>query len=198
MKLVLATNNQGKVRELRELLKDLPIEILSLQDFPDLPEVEEDGDTFQENALKKAREVAGYTGLLAMADDSGLEVDYLKGAPGVYSARFAGEPKNDEANNEKLLQLLEGVPEKQRTGRFRCAIALCTPDGEEYVVEGTCEGVVGTSLEGAGGFGYDPLFYLPEYRQTFAQLDLGVKNQISHRGKATLKAVEKLKDLINN
>lgn len=196
MKVVLATNNQGKVMELRQLLKALPIEIMSLKDFPQMPEVEEDGETFQANALKKAKEVCEYNGLVAMADDSGLEVDYLDGAPGVYSARFAGEPKNDDANNQKLLDLLAGVADDQRTARFRCAIAIYTPEGEQFVTEGTCEGRIGHQLQGGGGFGYDPLFYLPEYNQTFAEISLELKNQISHRGRATVQAVEILKKLV--
>lgn len=196
MKLVLATNNQGKVKELRELLKELPIEIMSLQDFPQMPEVEEDGQTFQANALKKAREVAEYTGLVAMADDSGLEVDYLERAPGVYSARFAGEPKSDDANNQKLLSLLSGVADEQRAARFRCAIAIYTPAGEQYLTDGSCEGRIGHELQGNAGFGYDPLFYLPQYDQTFAEIPLDLKNQISHRGKATAQAIEIIKKLV--
>ncbi|WP_066639180.1 XTP/dITP diphosphatase [Desulfolucanica intricata] len=192
MQLVLATRNQGKVRELRELLQDLGVEVISLEEYKDFPEIEEDGTTFKENAIKKARETAGFTGLISLADDSGLEVDYLGGEPGVHSARFAGEPKDDKANNEKLLKLMEGVPLTRRTARFRCVVAICGPKGEVHTAEGTCEGIIGTDLRGEQGFGYDPLFYLPDYEKTFAELDLSIKNKISHRGRALLKA----KDII--
>lgn len=193
-KLVLATNNQGKVNELAELLKDLNVMILSLKDFPDIPEVIEDGETFAENALIKASAVCRATGILTLADDSGLEVDALNGAPGVYSARFAGPQKNDADNNQKLLSLLVEIPEEKRTARFRCSIALMTPEGMEKVFEGTCEGYIGQELRGKQGFGYDPLFYLPEFGKTFAELDLNIKNNISHRGKAFSKAVEYLQN----
>ena len=184
VRLVLATRNNGKVRELRELLRDYQVEVLSLEGYPDFPEVEEDGATFEANAIKKARETAAYTGMISLADDSGLEVDFLKGEPGVHSARFAGEPKDDQANNEKLLKLLDGVPAEERGARFRCVAAVAVPDGAVYTAEGVCAGVIGTTLRGEKGFGYDPLFFLPEYDKTFAELDLSVKNKISHRGRA--------------
>lgn len=190
LRLVLATKNQGKVRELQDMLKSMDFEVVSLAEYPGVPEVEEDGNTFWENAVKKAREIAAATGELAMADDSGLEVDYLGGAPGVYSARFAGEHGNSKANNEKLLKLLEGVPWEKRTARFRCVVAIATPDGEVKTAEGTCEGIITTEPRGKEGFGYDPLFYYPEYGKTFAELDRDTKNQISHRGKALRAARE--------
>lgn len=190
MRLVLATRNQGKVRELQDMLKSTNFEVVSLAEYPELPEVEEDGDTFLANAVKKAREIAAATGELTMADDSGLEVDYLGGAPGVHSARFAGEHGNNRANNEKLLKLLEGVPWEKRTARFRCVVAVATPDGEVETAEGTCEGIITPELRGEEGFGYDPLFYFPIYEKTFAELDPDLKNSVSHRGKALRKALK--------
>lgn len=183
-RLVLATRNAGKVRELVSLLGPLGVEVASLADYPDLPEIPEEGDTFEANAVFKAREVARLTGETALADDSGLEVDALDGAPGVHSARFAGEPKDDAANNAKLLRLLEGVPPERRTARFRCVVALATPEGEVYTAEGSSEGVILDRPRGENGFGYDPLFYVPALGKTFAELDMEVKNRISHRGKA--------------
>lgn len=196
-KLVLASNNSGKLKELRTLLSPLNIAVTSLADYPGMPETVEDGDTFADNAVKKAKEAAQYTGLIALADDSGLEVDYLNGKPGVLSARFAGEPKDDAANNQKLLTLMQGVPMEKRTARFRCVVAICTPQGETYISEGSCEGYILNELRGTGGFGYDPLFYVAEYKKTFAELDLATKNKISHRGKALKGAVEILKKLVN-
>ncbi|WP_027355730.1 XTP/dITP diphosphatase [Desulfofundulus thermocisternus] len=184
MKLVLATRNPGKVRELSQLLSPLGYEVLSLEHFPGVPEVVEDGATFRDNAVKKATAVARHTGQLALADDSGLEVDYLGGAPGVHSARFAGEGHDDRANNEKLLRLLAGVPPEKRTARFRCVVAVATPEGKVFTTEGTCEGVIAEEPRGEGGFGYDPLFYVPSCGKTFAELDPEVKNRISHRGRA--------------
>lgn len=192
MKLVLATGNQGKVRELKRILGDLNIEVLSLKDFPQVGEIVEDGDTFTENAVIKARAVSKAVNLIALADDSGLEVDCLDGAPGIYSARFAGEGKSDADNNEKLLALMRDVPTEKRAARFRCVIAICTPGGELFTADGTCEGFIGFKLKGDQGFGYDPLFYLPEYEQTFAELDAELKNKISHRGRA----LGKIKNLL--
>jgi XTP/dITP diphosphohydrolase len=184
MKLVLATRNKGKVKELAGSLGACGIEVLSLDDFPQVGEIEEDGTTFTENAIKKARETSILTATLALADDSGLEVDCLKGEPGVYSARYAGVGSSDRANNDKLLSQLAGVPTEKRTARFQCVIAIAHPNGAIHTVQGTCEGVIGHEPKGDMGFGYDPLFYLPEYDKTFAQLELTLKNKISHRGKA--------------
>ncbi|WP_338826174.1 dITP/XTP pyrophosphatase [Moorella thermoacetica] len=186
-KLVLATKNAGKAREFRELLQDLGVEIETLLDFPGFNLPPETGSTFVDNALFKARLTASMTGLPALGDDSGLEVDFLEGAPGVYSARFAGEPTNDRRNNAKLLQLMEGVPWERRTARFRCVLALVTEDGDTHLAEGTLEGLIATEPRGHQGFGYDPLFYLPEYDLTLAELGDEVKNKLSHRARAVKK-----------
>lgn len=197
MEILLATGNRGKVKELQEMLEK-DIKVLSLSDYPGFPEVEETGKTFAENALLKARRAALFSGLVSLADDSGLEVDALKGAPGVYSARFAGEPKSDERNIDKLLSELEGVPEKDRTARFRCSLALVTPDGREYLTEGTVEGIILEERRGTGGFGYDPVFYLPALAKTMAELSLEEKNRLSHRAQAFRKALPILKDISFN
>lgn len=196
LRIVLATGNRGKLQEFSNLLSPLGVEIKSLADYPSVTPVSEDGETFRENAVKKAKIVAEATGEIALADDSGLEVDYLGGAPGVYSARFAGEGKDDRANNEKLLMLLEGEPPNKRGARFRCVVALSTPKGQIYTAEGVCEGVIAERPAGEGGFGYDPLFMLPEYGKTFAQLDMITKNKISHRGKAFTLALEIIAGII--
>ncbi|MDI3280373.1 MAG: XTP/dITP diphosphatase [Bacillota bacterium] len=184
MILVLATRNEHKVREIRQVLGDLPVTILSARDFPSLPPIEERGRTFQENALHKARTVAEHTGHLALADDSGLEVDALGGQPGVFSARFAGEGATDRENNEKLLRLLAACPEEARTARFRCVLALADPAGWADWVEGVCEGRIGYEERGSGGFGYDPLFIVAGLGKTMAELSPEEKNAVSHRGQA--------------
>ncbi|NLZ43308.1 MAG: XTP/dITP diphosphatase [Clostridia bacterium] len=183
-RLVLASKNKGKLRELETMLAGSSWELCSVADFPELPPVVENGQTFRENAVKKALTVANILKEWTLADDSGLEVDALGGAPGVYSARFAGEPGDDRKNNEKLLRLLAGVPVEQRTARFRCVLALASPGGEIWTTERTCEGLIGLAPRGNRGFGYDPLFYLPELGVTMAELPEEKKNEISHRGKA--------------
>ncbi len=189
-KLVVATKNTGKLKEVKALLADYPFLVLSLADFPDLPEIAETGLTFAENAQIKASAIAEHTGLMSLGDDSGLEVDFLDGAPGVYSARFAGEDADDRKNNQKLLSLLIGVPLEKRTARFRCVMALVIPGHSQvYLTEGTCPGLIGENPVGEEGFGYDPIFILPEKGLTLAQLDLEAKNQVSHRAQALKKAV---------
>ena len=183
-KIVVATRNEGKLREYRALLGDLDLEILSLKDFPHLTLPEEEGESFLENAVRKARFVVQATGLPALGDDSGLEVDYLEGEPGVRSARFAGEPPDDLKNNLKLLQLLEGVPWDQRRARFRCILVLVLPHGGFFITEGVLEGYIHTEMRGDQGFGYDPIFYVPRYGKTLAELGEEMKNKISHRAKA--------------
>lgn len=194
MKIVLATQNKHKVKEILQIWGELPFEVLTLEAFPDFPAVVEDGRTFLDNSLKKAREVCRYTGLIAVADDSGIEVDGLNGAPGVYSARFAGENASDDENNQKLLECLMhfSAEHPARKARFRCVASIASPSGEEWHCEGSLEGRVLANLRGFQGFGYDPLFYLPDHGLTTAELSLEEKNLISHRAKA----FRKLKDLL--
>jgi len=182
---VLATGNQGKAEEFSKLLKGVFEKTISLKEFDNPPEVIEDGKTFRDNALKKAREIADYTGKLTLADDSGLEVDALEGEPGVYSARYSGENATDKSNIEKLLSRLGDNP--SRKARFVCVLALVNPEGEEIVVEGFCEGEILNEPRGDGGFGYDPVFYLPDRGLTMAEVDPEIKNQISHRANALKK-----------
>jgi XTP/dITP diphosphohydrolase len=184
MEIVVASKNQGKVAEFEKAFSQLPVKILSLKDFGDIPEAVEDGATFAENARKKAQHYLQYTKKPCLADDSGLEVDALGGAPGVFSARYAGEEANDAANNAKLLQQMADVESERRTGRFRCALALTFPDGRILEADGVVEGRLLMAEKGDGGFGYDPLFFLPELAKTFAELTLSEKNAISHRGQA--------------
>jgi len=184
---IVATRNKGKVREIREALKGLGLRIYALSDFRDVPEVEEDGKSFTENALKKARFYSKVFGKLTMADDSGLEVDGLKGMPGIYSARYSGEGASSQKNNEKLLQEMEGISLSKRGARFKCIIAMVSPEGREAMAEGACKGRIGFREKGKKGFGYDPLFILPKYGKTMAELSLEEKNKISHRGKALRK-----------
>ncbi len=183
-KLLVATHNQGKVREYRELLAGLPLEVTYLDAEGIALEVEETGQTLAENARLKATTYARASGLWTWADDSGLEVDALGGAPGVYSARYAGEGASDADRYRKLLDALIGVPWARRTARFRCVVALATPGGEIRASDGACEGVIAFGPAGSNGFGYDPVFYLPDRGLTMAQLGAEVKNEISHRGRA--------------
>ena len=183
-RLVLATRNENKVREIERILGDVPVDLVSLADFPDVPPVEEDGATFEENAIKKALHVWQHTGLASIADDSGLEVDALDGDPGVRSARFAGEPGSYEANNEKLLKMLEGVPEETRKARFVCVAVLVSAKGKMVLQRGELKGLITDRPRGDGGFGYDPVFYLPRQKKTVAELDGETKNEISHRAEA--------------
>ncbi|GAB6036776.1 RdgB/HAM1 family non-canonical purine NTP pyrophosphatase [Fundidesulfovibrio butyratiphilus] len=184
IRVVLATRNQGKVRELRALTEGMGLDIVGLDAFPEVGEVEETGETFLENALLKARAVRQATGLLALADDSGLAVDALGGAPGVRSARFAGEKASDADNNAKLLSAMADVPDGKRTCRFVSVVAACAPDGRELVAEGAWEGAVARELKGQGGFGYDPLFVDTASGRTAAELTPEEKNARSHRGQA--------------
>ena len=185
MKLVLATQNQGKVREIGELLKDQNgIELLSLRSYPNAPDIVEDGKTYEENAIKKASVLAEYTGHLTIADDSGLAVDALDGAPGVHSARYAGENASDADRIVKLLDALQDIPDVRRSGRFICAVAIAEPLDQAQVVRGVCEGRIIRTPRGTAGFGYDPIFVPMGYDKTFAELGDEIKNQISHRAKA--------------
>ena len=184
MKMVIATKNRGKAREIADILKGLPIEIVTLEESPAIVLPPETGETFRENARAKARAVAEVTGLPALADDSGLEVDALEGRPGVRSARYAGENATDRENYELLLRELKGVPLHERGGRFRCALAYAELEGIDEIFEGSFEGVIAESPEGEGGFGYDPVFIVPEKGVTVAELGPGEKDKISHRAKA--------------
>lgn len=186
-KLLLATRNEGKVREYRQLLASLPLRVTYLDAEGVDREIGETGSTFADNAIQKARGYARASGLLTLADDSGLEVDALGGEPGVHSARYAGEEATDEQRYRLLLERLRGVRWEDRTARFRCVIAVAEPGGEIYTAEGVCEGMIALGPEGKGGFGYDPVFYLPERHKTMAQLEPEVKNRISHRARAARK-----------
>lgn len=188
-RLVLASGNKDKIKELRETLKPLGIELLSTYDYPELEEVVEDQETLEGNALKKARHTARHTNLPSVSDDTGLEVDALDGAPGVYSARYAGEEATYRDNLQKLLNELESVPEENRTARFRTVVAFVDGD-QEKSFEGVCEGTILTEPKGEGGFGYDPVFRPQNHKQTFAELSPEAKNKISHRGKAIEKFVK--------
>ena len=187
--LVMASRNPGKVRELAEILKDLDLSLLSLTDFPELPEIPEAGATFRENAAAKARETARLTRLPALADDSGLEVEALGGAPGVFSARYAQDRTHpaaptDQDNWRKLLEELQGVPWEQRRARFVCEIALALPDGRLFTARGECPGIIAYEPKGSHGFGYDPVFWVPDFGCTMAELGPEKKNRISHRAQA--------------
>ncbi len=186
-KLVLATRNRKKVSEIKAFLSGMPMEIITLDDLPDLPSVEEDQPTFAGNASKKAETIARACGEVSLADDSGLEVDYLEGRPGVYSARFAGPGASDEANNRLLLEKLQGVPFEKRGAAFKCVMALSLPAGETYLIEGSCSGRIAESPRGKAGFGYDPLFIYEPAGLTFAQMGSEEKNKVSHRGQALRK-----------
>jgi XTP/dITP diphosphohydrolase len=180
--IVLATRNAGKVKEFQQLLKDFPVAIKNLNDFGPIPEVEEDGAAFDDNAYKKASFTARVLGLPAIADDSGLEVEALGGAPGIKSARYAGENATDQENIKKLLAAMEG--KNDRRAAFKCVISIAVPSGPALTYEGSCEGEISARPHGLSGFGYDPVFYFPEYGKTFAELTSAEKNRVSHRGKA--------------
>lgn len=184
LKIVLATRNEDKVREIRHILSSLPVDLLSLVDYPDIPEIVEDGATFLENARKKAMAVWQHTRLASLADDSGLEVEALNGRPGIMSRRFAGRNATYADNNAKLAEHMKGVPHDARRARFVCVAALVTVDGGIRFTEGDLRGYIAEAPSGEGGFGYDPLFYVPEYEKTVAALDAEIKNSISHRAKA--------------
>ena len=201
-KLILASNNAKKVKEIKEILEGLPIEVKSLKDEGIDIDVVEDGKTFEENAKKKAKEIyefllsKGKKDFIVLADDSGLEVDYLNGEPGIYSARYSGEHGNDDKNNEKLLENLEGVPKEKRGAQFVCQLSLFTDKGEYYTVKGEVRGFIIESIQGKGGFGYDPLFFYEPFNKTFGELEAEEKNKISHRGIALIKLKDTLIDLI--
>lgn len=191
-RMIFATGNENKMKEIREILGGLPLEILSMKQAGISADIEEDGTSFEENALIKAREVCRLAGEMVLADDSGLEIDYLNGEPGIYSARYMGEDTSYRIKNQNLIDRLEGVPDEQRTARFVCAIAAVFPNGKELVVRGTVEGMIGYEERGENGFGYDPIFYLPDRGVSTAELPPEEKNSLSHRGNA----LRKMKELL--
>lgn len=192
MRLIIATGNEDKVREIDEILEGTGFEAISMKQAGFNPDIVEDGKTFEENALKKAMAVHELSGEYVMADDSGLCIDALDGAPGIYSARFCGEDSTYEEKFKKIFEMLADVPEEKRTAQFVCAIAVVKPDGTSFTVRGECRGVLHEKPAGENGFGYDPIFYVPEFGMTTAQMDPEVKNSISHRGRALRAMVEKL------
>ncbi len=196
MQIIFATKNEGKVKEVKMMLKDLGADVFTMTEAGIDIDIEEDGETFEENALIKAKAVMEKSGCLVLADDSGLEIDYLNGDPGIRSARYMGHDTSYDIKNERILKLLDGVPEEERTARFVCAIAAAFPDGRTVTVKGTMEGIIGYEQKGENGFGYDPIFYVPEIGKYSAELPLKEKNKISHRGKALLLIKEKLKEMI--
>ncbi len=190
MKIVIATSNRNKVLEIREKFSSAgEFVIVPLSDYQNVPSVIEDADTFSGNALKKARAIRDFTGEVSLADDSGLVVDALNGGPGVYSARYGGEGLTDEERYKLLLENMTGIEGSKRTARFICSIAVAFPDGREFVTDGTVEGIIAESPSGDNGFGYDPVFYIPDFNKTMAEIPLEEKNSISHRGRALDQAV---------
>lgn len=188
MEVVISTRNREKLNEIKRILNSAKIEAIGIEQFKNIPKVVEDGSTFADNAAKKALKIAKITKRLTLADDSGLEVEALNGAPGVYSARFSGKGADYRSNNRKLLMMLKGVPFRKRKARFVCSVAIADAKGIIAVVEGICRGVITTEEKGKKGFGYDPLFICNGYKKTFAELTPSLKNRISHRGKAFAKA----------
>ncbi|MFH1096383.1 MAG: XTP/dITP diphosphatase [Candidatus Desantisbacteria bacterium] len=193
MKLVIASRNKGKIEEIKKYLSDTPIEVVSLSEYPAIPEVIEDGHSFEENAAKKAIFVAEYTQEIALSDDSGLEVDCLHGEPGVLSARFGGDNLDDNGRNQLLLERMKNIPLADRTAHFTCAIAIVDPEGWIKIVKGQCQGSIDFVQRGEQGFGYDPVFIPTGYTATFAELGIEEKNKFSHRAKALEKARDVLK-----
>lgn len=193
IEILIATNNLGKVKEIKDILDSSKVKILTMKDFPPLPKIEEDGKTYQENAVKKARKISEYTGKICLADDSGLEIDYLKGKPGIYSSRWGN---SDEVRINKVLKLLENVPINKRNAKFVCVVVLVFPNGKIYMAKEECKGSITFNPKGEHGFGYDPIFLVPEYDKTFAELGDKIKNQISHRGKAMRKMINIINKIV--
>ena len=192
-KIIFATGNQDKMKEIREILSDMDVEVVSMKEAGIHADIVEDGSTFEENAVIKAKTICKMTGEITLADDSGLEIDYLNKEPGIYSARYMGEDTSYRIKNANLIERLNGVPDEKRTARFVCAVAAAFPDGSVKTVRGPMEGRIGYEEKGENGFGYDPIFYLPEYGCTSAELSMEEKNKISHRGKALRAIKEELK-----
>lgn len=192
-RIIFATGNAGKMKEIREILGDLDVEIVSMKEAGITADIVENGETFEENAVIKARAVMEIANEVVLADDSGLEIDYLNKEPGIYSARYMGEDTSYRIKNQNLIDRLEGVPDEKRTARFVCVIAAVFPNGEVITARGTIEGIIGYEERGENGFGYDPVFYVPEYGCSTAELPPEEKNKISHRGKALRKIKDELK-----
>ena len=192
--IIFATGNKDKMREIREIMADVDVEVISMKEAGISVDVEENGETFEENSLIKAKAIAEHTDAIVLADDSGLEIDYLDKAPGVYSARFMGEDTSYDIKNQALIDKLEGVPKEERTARFVCAIGAVLPNKETLVIRETMEGYIGYEAEGENGFGYDPIFYLDEFGCSSAALSREQKNEISHRGKA----LRAMKEILKN
>lgn len=195
-RIIFATSNEGKMKEIRMILSDMDVEVLSLKEAGIKADIEENGKTFEENAMIKASEVAKLTGGIVLADDSGLEIDYLNKEPGIYSARYMGEDTSYRIKNASLISRLEGVPDEDRTARFVCAMAAAMPNGDSFIARGVMEGRIGYEEAGENGFGYDPIFYLPECECSCAQLNPEQKNALSHRGKALRAMKEELRKRI--
>ncbi|MBB5197562.1 XTP/dITP diphosphatase [Anaerocolumna cellulosilytica] len=191
-KIIFATSNEGKMREVRMILKDMECEVLSLKEAGIEVDIVEDGNTFEENALIKAKTIMELTGEIVLADDSGLEVDAMDKAPGIYSARFMGEDTSYEIKNNYIIERLRGLPQEERTGRFVCVITAAFPNSEVHATRGVVEGFIAHKIEGENGFGYDPIFWVPEYKCTLAELSSDNKNKISHRGRA----LEAMKEIL--
>jgi XTP/dITP diphosphohydrolase len=198
MKIVFASGNEGKVKEIKEMLEGMGIELVSLKDYADVPEIVEDGNTFLENALKKAKIISEFTGETVLADDSGLQVEVLGGEPGVYSARYAGEKATDEENNSALLAKLKNIPQEKRTAFFRCMLVLYRRDGSYDYFDGKWNGQIIDERRGNNGFGYDPIFFVPELKKTAAELPAEIKNKVSHRGQAFAQLKKKLGERLKN
>lgn len=196
--LLIATKNKKKLAEIKAILNGLNLKISSLTDYPKAPRIMENGKTFKENAIKKAVKIAAFTKKLTLGEDSGICVEALGGKPGVYSSRFSGKDKNDLKNNLKLLKLLGDAPPKKRKAEYFCAVALADKDGLVGIVEGKCAGLIGFALKGRYGFGYDPLFIIPKYKKTFAQLGPAIKHKISHRYRALAQAKKILKEYVEH
>ena len=195
-RIVFATGNEGKMKEIRMILADLGVPVLSMKEAGVSADIVEDGKTFEENAAIKAETIRDLTGAIVLADDSGLEIDYLGGEPGIYSARYMGEDTSYDIKNQNLLDRLEGVPDEKRTARFVCAICAALPDGRKLTTRGTIEGIIGHGISGENGFGYDPIFWLPEYGCSTAELSPEKKNELSHRGKALRAIKEQLREIL--
>jgi XTP/dITP diphosphohydrolase len=198
MRIIIASRNKRKVREIRQILSGLPIEFLTLDDLNELPEIVEDGFSYKENAIKKAQITAKFTHMWALADDSGIEVSALGNRPGIFSSRYAGPNAKDKENNIKLLGELKDVPLSKRAARYKAVVVLASPDSKTFVVEGSCKGFITEAPKGRSGFGYDPIFFVPRYAKTMAELGMKIKNKISHRAKAIRKIKPILGKIIKN